>query len=51
MKGDHQVRKVTVRITSSRTIEVLKIASKEGITSYQKINKKYCNHNIEIPSN
>lgn len=51
MKGGHQVRKVTVRITSSRRVEILKIASKEGITSYQKSNKKYCNHNIDIPSN
>lgn len=38
------------RVTSRRRMEILGIASREGIISYQKlINKKYCIHNIEIP--
>lgn len=40
MKGDYLLRKVTVRITSTKRIEIFRIASREGIVSFQKINNK-----------
>lgn len=32
MKGDYQLKKVTVRVTSRRRMEIFGIASREGIS-------------------